>query len=389
MARDQVELPVAGGKPANYEPSPIQPAWQRWNDYGIGLLLEGGTKGGQKGELKQAEQMFRKVAELGPADGWVNLARVYQKEGRIPEALAAHEAAARHKEPAAPWVINWLTGQINARNGHIDEAIESFESVLATKVPERKFDFSLDYEVINELASARYARARIEAVASPDRQAYLRKTIADYRRTLAIDSEDVAAHYGLGLAYGDPAWKANVPDDPASGPTPIESSDGKPVDPDDLLKWASSIADPGVSEAERRAGALRLTREIVRFMEGTPPRFLSRLEPLHDVVEILGPAWEAETNPSLTAALAKPLEMAHKRLHERLKPDETAEGRAFALARQKDPAANQNAQSIVIHSLHRPGAPGIDPTAGTLAPRSPTTASTTALNAAPASENAE
>ena len=52
--------------------------------------------------------------------------------------------------------------------------------------------------------------------------------------------------------------------------------------------------------------------------------------------------------------------MTHRRLHERLKPDETAEGQAFAAARRKDPAANQNAQSIVIHSLHRPGAPGID-----------------------------
>ena len=69
------------------EPSPIKEVWQRWNDYGIGLLLEGGAKGGQKGELKQAEEVFKKVAELGRADGWVNLARVYQKEGRIPDAL--------------------------------------------------------------------------------------------------------------------------------------------------------------------------------------------------------------------------------------------------------------------------------------------------------------
>ena len=45
MARDRVELPVEGGKPAKNEPSPIQPVWQRWNDYGIGLLLEGGSQG--------------------------------------------------------------------------------------------------------------------------------------------------------------------------------------------------------------------------------------------------------------------------------------------------------------------------------------------------------
>ncbi len=159
------------------KPSPIEATWQRWNDYGIGLLLEGGTKGGQKGELKQAEQMFLKVAELGQADGWVNLARVYQKEGRFPDALSALEKAASHKEPAAPWVINWLTGQINASNGLVDDAIKSFESVLDTSIPARKFDFSLDYRVINELASAQYARARIEPVASPVRLEYLKKTI--------------------------------------------------------------------------------------------------------------------------------------------------------------------------------------------------------------------
>ena len=95
MARDQVQLPVEGGSRPSNEPSPIQPVWQRWNDYGIGLLLEGGNTGGQKGELKQAEPVFRKVAELGVSDGWVNLGRVYQKEGRIPEALAALERAAK------------------------------------------------------------------------------------------------------------------------------------------------------------------------------------------------------------------------------------------------------------------------------------------------------
>ena len=170
---------------------------------------------------------------------------------------------------------------------------------------------------------------------------------------------------------------------------PSENSVTNPADPDDLLRLASSIADPKASAPERQAGALRLAREIVRFTEGPRPRFQSRLEPLHEVVEILGPAWESEDDPSVIAALAKALEATHKWLHERLKPDETAEGRAFALARQKDPAANQNAQSIVIHSLHRPGAPGIDPPARTTASQTSTPASTTAPNAAPAPENGE
>src|SRR5262249_26722575 len=40
MAKDAVSLPVEGGPAAKNEPSPIKEAWQRWNDYGIGLLLE-------------------------------------------------------------------------------------------------------------------------------------------------------------------------------------------------------------------------------------------------------------------------------------------------------------------------------------------------------------
>src|SRR5262249_39168363 len=144
MAADSVTLQVEGGPAVTNPPSPIAETWQRWNDYGIGLLLEGGDKGGQKGELRPAEPVFQKVADLGRADGWVNLAGVYQKEGRVPDALKALEKAAGDKEPAAPWVIAWLTGQINERNGFLDEAIASFESVVSTKIPDRGFDFSRD-----------------------------------------------------------------------------------------------------------------------------------------------------------------------------------------------------------------------------------------------------
>ena len=71
------------------------------------------------------------------------------------------------------------------------------------------------------------------------------------------------------------------------------------------------------------------------------------------MVERLGPAWASEPDPEAQAALARALEVTHKTLHRLLKPDETAEGRAVANARRNDPAANENAQSIVIHPLHR------------------------------------
>jgi tetratricopeptide (TPR) repeat protein len=389
MAQDHLSLPIEGGPAAANDPSPVTALWQRWNDYGIGLFLEGATKGGQKGELKQAEVIFTKVAELGRSDGWVNLARVYQREGRIPDALAALEKAANHKEPAAPWVINWLTGQINASNGLLDDAINSFESVLATRIPDRKFDFSTDYRVINDLGAALYSRARIELpVTIPARREYLLKSIAAFRRTLAIDSEDVGAHWGLAQAFSDPAWaKATEGSTEAVVTAAVRDIGGTSVDADALLKRASSVADPKASIADRRAWAVLLAREIDRFMHGDRPHYQSRLEPLHDLVALLGPTWDAAAEDSQTqTALAEPLRVAHRHLHERLKPDETAEGRAFALARQRDPAANMNAQSIVIHPLHRAGAPGIDSPGSTATrTRSPET-TTAAANSGPEKE---
>ena len=161
------------------------------------------------------------MAELGRADGWVNLARVYQREGRIPDALSALEKAAAHKEPAAPWVINWLTGQINASNNQLEAAVASFEAVLKTRIPERKFDFGLDFLVIDEMASALYTMARPLPVKSQERKKWLTKAIAAYHRTLAIDSEDVGRItdwvWLSEIRPGEPGrWK--TPSPPRPGP---------------------------------------------------------------------------------------------------------------------------------------------------------------------------
>ena len=254
------------------------------------------------------------MAELGKADGWVNLARVYQREGRIPDALEALEKAAAHPKPAAPWVINWLTGQINERNGLLDEAIASYESVLATRIPDRGFDFSRDYEVINALGTVLYARARQEPRESPARRDFLRRAIAAYRRTLAIDTENVAAHYGLGLAYADLAarGRARQPRRPR-GTSPAAGRPDRPrrSSPARSGRRAPSV-DPKFASRRGHSSSPRRSRE---FVERPRPEFGSRLEPLHEVVERLGPAWDAETDPAAQAALARALEVTHKALH--------------------------------------------------------------------------
>jgi hypothetical protein len=175
MAGDSVVLPVQGGPAATNEPSPIKDEWQRWNDYGIGLLLEGGTKGANKGELKQAEEVFGRVAQqYEKADGWVNLARVYLKEGRNQDALQVL-ARATEMNFAAPWVINWLSAQVDDREGNLDSAIARYRDVLGTRVPARNFDFGRDYEVRNALGRALWGRyhqeePRERGPASPPRR---------------------------------------------------------------------------------------------------------------------------------------------------------------------------------------------------------------------------
>ena len=88
-------------------------------------------------------------------------------------------------------------------------------AIVTTRIPERGFDFSQDYEVINLLARSLYNRARIESLDSPARNEFLARSVGAFRRTLAVDSENVDAHYGLGLAYTELA-RAEPESEPGS-----------------------------------------------------------------------------------------------------------------------------------------------------------------------------
>ncbi len=202
MAIDRVTLPVEG-VPGEIDNAKREiPLWQRWNDYGIGLLLEG--QSGVKGELRQAAAAFAKVEELGRYDGPLNLARVLDTEGNVDAAVPVlTRAAAFDKEPAPTWTLGWLTGRINRQQGNLDEAEKNFRAVLATKVPSRKFDFSLDFEVINELGATLFAKAQRQFGddQKPAREALLRDAAAQFKRTLELDSEQVTAHHNLHLIY--------------------------------------------------------------------------------------------------------------------------------------------------------------------------------------------
>lgn len=265
IAEDRVVLSVgvADGK----EPSPkideidSIPQWQRWNDYGIGLLLQGG---GGKGQLRQAERAFAMVEKLGRPEGPLNLARVYLKEGRVVEAVEALGRASVFDPPAPRWTLAWLNALANRQNGLFDEAIREFHSILEDRYPElarRRLDFSKDYEVWNELGLTYSGKATTLRGRPKQYETTLRLAAEAFERTLVLDPENEAAHHNLGILYA-------------------------------LL-------------GEERAAA------------------------------------------------------EHRRLHERYRSDDNARDRVIAIARERDPAARNAAQPVVIYDLHRPGAPGL------------------------------
>jgi tetratricopeptide (TPR) repeat protein len=198
VAADRVVFPVEGVSAQPENPASKVLEWQRWNDYGIGLFLEGGTEGSEKGELVQAAEAFSHVEQLGRADGPLNLARVYIKEGRLSDAVAALQRAASFTPPAPRWTVAWFNGLVNKRNGFLDQAISDFKSILEDRYPElseRGFDFSKDYEVINELGQTLVERAKQER--GDARRPFLEEAARRFEQTLALDSENFRACYNL------------------------------------------------------------------------------------------------------------------------------------------------------------------------------------------------
>jgi tetratricopeptide (TPR) repeat protein len=204
MATDTIELPVSGQRAdIDAQSSAIGDAI-RWNDYGIGLLLEGGSDA--RGELRQAEQAFRQVESLQNTNGSLNLARVYFSEGRLEQAARALRHAGSGEPPAPAWTIAWFSALIDRENGHLDEAIESLRNIIDNRFQlarERGFDFSYDIRVLNMMGRTLFERARQERGSSQQatREELLKKSRDWFLKTLAIDPEDLTAHYNLAQVY--------------------------------------------------------------------------------------------------------------------------------------------------------------------------------------------
>jgi tetratricopeptide (TPR) repeat protein len=387
MCEDRVTLGIEGGSDALENTVVKIPEWQRWNDYGIGLFLEGeDSTGSEKGELRQAEMVFKKVVELGQGEGHANLARIYVREKRLADAVAALQAAAQNTDmvpfatagpgpgqtpgiateyvkPAAPWVVAWVTGLVNRENGQLDEAIKNFELIVSDAmyeaVRDRGFDFRRDYLVWNQLGLTRSQRA--EQARGPkragERERFVRAAVDAFQHTLRIDPEDFTAHFNLKELYGilaDRELDSSQEPDTASEPP------NSPVNAASLQQWARQVADSQMATDSRIEAARQLASTIRPFLAMPRDRFESRLATIVDLLRQIEPVFYAEpsTASELTKALANVLHKLHGELHAIYKPDDNARA-AVTIHRKNNSAANHAAQSIVIYPLNRDGAPGL------------------------------
>jgi tetratricopeptide (TPR) repeat protein len=198
MATDTVIFPIAGSDVSVDNPTRDIPPWQRWNDYGIGLLLKG------KAELRQAEEAFKEVEKLDRYDGPINLTRVLNTEGRVDEAVEALNRADKYRDTEGfpRWTWAWLSGMINSQQGRLQEAEQNFRSVLEDSTEEtrkRGFDFSIDIEVINARGRNLFdlGTVRLRQDQPDEARQNFDLAIEQFQKTLTIDPENVTAHFNL------------------------------------------------------------------------------------------------------------------------------------------------------------------------------------------------
>ncbi len=357
ICEDRLVLPVEGSAiKVPEQASPIKPAWQRWNDYGIGCFLEGGPDGKKGGELRQAEEAFKQMRD-GPdkaAQGaaYLNLARVYNAQGLLEQARVALDKARKTEPPAPWWTVAWFTGLVNAQNGRLDEAIANFQQILERKnqPTDRKFDFSTDYVVINELGRTLFERSKQEYDDKGQRDRFLRKAIEQFEKTLTIDSEDLDAHYGLTQCY------RRLAEDVAT----LDASPGKMFAAGmDLRQYSKIFADPKEPADRRYHAGLLLAKEIVKWGDKPADPKQPKMLVIQALIEECAPVFHQQEKRELIPLAALVLGELHFLAHGIFKPDDNAADRTIALYRQDHPAAAKASQPIVIYPLNRPDAPGL------------------------------
>jgi tetratricopeptide (TPR) repeat protein len=239
---------------------------------------------------------------------------------------------------------------VNAQNGHLDAAIENFAKIVdkANQQWDRKFDFTQDYVVLNELALTLFKRSQQEDEPAA-RDAFLRRAVEHYEATLKIDPEDLDAHYGLAQSY------ARLGETMPTGKVPEGSGQ---INEDLLVSKARTFSDGQATKEARLETARWLGQTLPKYAEQPSQPGRLKLPTLLALIGYIRPVYEQSGDEELRAAAAHVLGRVYRQTHLIYKPDDNARDRTVRLYRQKNPAADHASQAIVIYPTDRPGAPG-------------------------------
>ena len=172
IATESRTLNIGDNPPATPLPGE-NPAWMRWNNYGIALL--------DASQYEAAVQAFQHVADLRPdyADAYTNMAVVEISWERYNDAKP-HLAKALSLLPGDPRAL-YYRALVERNAGQINEAISDFQAMLAK--------YPLAKDGLRELGFSYY-----QAHDYP-------KARDEYEKLQAIDPDDLAAHYQLAILY--------------------------------------------------------------------------------------------------------------------------------------------------------------------------------------------
>ena len=169
----QAHAALALGEPSAWVPVVEKADRERWNDWGIGLLLQG--------DLKGAEYAFRKVTEAEPgyADGWLNVARALIQEGENEQAKP-YIAKALELGPSLGRVY-FFKAMVEKTDGEYDRALVSLKTAESM--------YPRDRVVANQIARILFLQRKY------------REALQVLQRVCLVDPEDLQMHYTMMLCY--------------------------------------------------------------------------------------------------------------------------------------------------------------------------------------------
>jgi tetratricopeptide (TPR) repeat protein len=161
------------GDPLPPDPAPLPGDRERWNDYGIGLLLQG--------DLRGAEAAFLQVTRIEPgyADGWLNAARALIAEGNLERAQTMLDEALKREPGLAR--AHFFQGEVFKSRGEYERALEHYRRAHDS--------YPRDRVILNAIGRILFLQEKHA------------EAVEELKKVLQVDPEDLQAHYNLMLAF--------------------------------------------------------------------------------------------------------------------------------------------------------------------------------------------